>query len=69
MNRTTERYLRSHGQWVKVTRNPAARTFTLARGWGRVERELNVHAKTVYRWLTGRCEIPGHQRPGIYSLS
>lgn len=45
MNRTTERYLRSHGQWVKVTRNHAARTFTLARGWGG---EVKAHAVQVY---------------------
>lgn len=29
----TERYIRKNSQWVKITRDAAKRTFTIARGW------------------------------------
>ena len=41
----TERYIRSDCQWVKVTRDPKARTFTLARGWN-----SSVKAHDVTTW-------------------
>lgn len=31
-------------------------------------RALDVHEKTLYRWRTGRCKIPGHQRQAIRAL-
>lgn len=31
-------------------------------------RALDVHEKTLYRWRTGRCKIPGHQRQAIRML-
>jgi hypothetical protein len=33
-----------------------------------VARELNVHPKTLYRWLTGRVHIPGRQHLAIKLL-
>lgn len=33
-----------------------------------VARQLNVHPKTVYRWLTGRVPIPGRQHLAIKML-
>lgn len=33
-----------------------------------VARELNVHPKTLYRWLTGRTPIPGRQHLAIKLL-
>ncbi len=37
-------------------------------GESRVLRELNIHPKTLYRWLTGRCAIPGRQHLAIRAL-
>ena len=31
-------------------------------------RALDIHEKTLYRWRTGRCKIPGHQRQAIRML-
>lgn len=31
-------------------------------------RTLDIHEKTLYRWRTGRCKIPGHQRQAIRML-
>ena len=31
-------------------------------------RALDIHEKTLYRWRTGRCKIPGHQRQVIRML-
>lgn len=31
-------------------------------------RALDIHEKTLYRWRTGRCKIPGHQRQAIRAL-
>lgn len=31
-------------------------------------RQLNVHGKTLYRWRTGRVELPGHQHLSIKAL-
>lgn len=33
-----------------------------------VARELNIHPKTLYRWLTGRTPIPGRQHLAIKLL-
>lgn len=33
-----------------------------------VARELNIHPKTLYRWLTGRTPIPGRQHLAIRML-
>lgn len=33
-----------------------------------VLRELNIHEKTLYRWLTGRVQIPGRQHLAIKAL-
>ena len=33
-----------------------------------VLRALNIHEKTLYRWRTGRCKIPGHQHQAIKML-
>lgn len=33
-----------------------------------VLRQLNVHEKTLYRWLTGRVHIPGRQHLAIKAL-
>lgn len=30
-----------------------------------VGRLLNVHEKTLWRWVTGRCAIPGHQHVAV----
>lgn len=37
-------------------------------GERQVLRELNVHEKTLYRWLTGRIQIPGRQHLAIKAL-
>lgn len=37
-------------------------------GESAVARELNVHPKTLYRWLTGRTPIPGRQHLAIKLL-
>lgn len=37
-------------------------------GQHRVERELNVHRTTVFRWLKGEVKIPGHQHQVIRML-
>lgn len=31
-------------------------------------RALDIHEKTLYRWRTGRCKIPGHQRQALRML-
>lgn len=31
-------------------------------------RALDIHEKTLYRWRTGRCKIPGHQHLAIKML-
>jgi len=37
-------------------------------GERQVLRELNVHEKTLYRWLTGRVQVPGRQHLAIKAL-
>jgi hypothetical protein len=41
----TERYIRNKGQWVKITRDSKARTFSFARGY-----DGNFQAVTVQTW-------------------
>ena len=55
---------------LEVNRRPARDLRQLVElvGERAVARELNIHPKTLYRWLTGRTPIPGRQHLAIKLL-
>lgn len=55
---------------LEINRQPLKDLETLVEKVGELSvcRQLNVHDKTLYRWRTGRVQIPGHQHQVIRLL-